>query len=130
MSSAALAQETPPRTDLSERRIALGLLLSAYMLSATTLRTSNVVTQQGTNGFNTSLLATAELQLACSSAAVYPAGEFIGPDKLEDDICDVPMTIEDGAAILPQGAGLGVEINREKLKAYATTPEEASAALS
>ena len=82
------------------------------------------------NGFNTSLLATAELQLACSSAAVFPAGEFIGPDKLKDDICDVPMTIEDGAAILPQGAGLGVEINREKLKAYATTPEEASAALS
>ena len=82
------------------------------------------------NGFNTSLLATAELQLACSSAAVVPAGEFIGPDKLQDDICDVPMTIEDGAAILPKGPGLGVEINREKLEKYAMTLEAVSVALS
>ena len=50
MSTAALAKETPPRTDLSERRIALALFLSAYMLSATDLRTTDVVTQQGTNG--------------------------------------------------------------------------------
>ena len=72
------------------------------------------------NGFNTSLLATAELQLACSCAAILPAGEFIGPDKLLDDICETPMTIEDGAAILPKGPGLGVEIDREKLAKYET----------
>ncbi|MEO1729764.1 MAG: mandelate racemase/muconate lactonizing enzyme family protein [Pseudomonadota bacterium] len=72
------------------------------------------------NGFNTSLLATAELQLACSCAAILPAGEFIGPDKLLDDICETPMTIEDGDAILPQGPGLGVEIDREKLAKYET----------
>lgn len=82
------------------------------------------------NGFNTSLLATAELQLACSTSAIFPAGEFIGPDKLEDDICDVPMTIEDGDAILPKGPGLGVEVNREKLEKYKTTLDEATAALS
>ncbi len=81
------------------------------------------------NGFNTSLLATAELQLACSTAAILPAGEFIGPDKLEDDICVTPMTIENGEAILPKGPGLGIEISREKLKKYATTLEAASAAL-
>jgi muconate cycloisomerase len=81
------------------------------------------------NGFNTSLLATAELQLACSMSAIFPAGEFIGPDKLEDDICVTPMTIDNGDALLPKGLGLGVEISREKLKKYATTLEEASAAL-
>ena len=70
------------------------------------------------NGFNSSLLATAELQLACTSAAITPAGEFIGPDKLEDDICEVPMTIEEGDAILPSGPGLGVTVSREKLEKY------------
>ncbi|CAN1505242.1 COG4948 L-alanine-DL-glutamate epimerase and related enzymes of enolase superfamily [Caulobacteraceae bacterium] len=80
------------------------------------------------NGFNTSLLATAELQLACSCSAILPAGEFIGPDKLEDDIC-IPMRIEDGDAILPKGPGLGIEIDRAKLEKYATTLEKATAAL-
>jgi len=81
------------------------------------------------NGFNTSLLATAELQLACSSSAILPAGEFIGPDKLEDDICS-PMLIESGDAILPKTPGLGVEIDRAKLEKYATTLSHATAALS
>lgn len=80
------------------------------------------------NGFNTSLLATAELQLACSSSAILPAGEFIGPDKLEDDICG-PMLIEGGDAILPKGPGLGVEIDRAKLEKYTVTLEDAAAAL-
>lgn len=80
------------------------------------------------NGFNTSLLATAELQLACSSSAIMPAGEFIGPDKLEDDICD-PMVIENGDAILPTGPGLGVEVSRDKLDKFRTTLDAATAAL-
>ena len=80
------------------------------------------------NGFNTSLLATAELQLACSSSAISPAGEFIGPDKLSDDICE-PMKIEAGDAILPKGPGLGVEISRKKLDQYATTLEDATKAM-
>lgn len=90
-------------------------------------RAANIEVTVG-NGFNTSLLATAELQLACSTPAILPAGEFIGPDKLSDDICD-PMKIEDGDAILPKGPGLGVEISREKLQQYGTTLEEASRAL-
>ena len=73
------------------------------------------------NGFNSSLLATAELQLACSCAAILPAGEFIGPDKLTDDIVETPMTIKDGEAILPTGPGIGVEINAEKLEKYSTS---------
>jgi muconate cycloisomerase len=80
------------------------------------------------NGFNTSLLATAELQLACSSSAISPAGEFIGPDKLSDDICE-PMKIEAGDAILPKGPGLGVEIRRKKLDQYVTTLEDATKAM-
>lgn len=70
------------------------------------------------NGFNSSHLATAELQLACSTAGITLAGEFIGPDKLEDDVCSVPMTFENGEAILPTGPGLGVEIDPDKLDKY------------
>lgn len=81
------------------------------------------------NGFNTSLLATAELQLACSSSAILPAGEFIGPDKLEDDICG-PMVIENGDAILPKGPGLGVEVDRAKIEKYAMSLEDVAAAFS
>lgn len=81
------------------------------------------------NGFNSSLLATAELQLACSMAAIEPAGEFIGPDKLEDDIVDVPMTIEDGDAILPNGPGIGVTMNLEKLEKYSTNMDAGAKAL-
>ena len=73
------------------------------------------------NGFNSSILATAELQLACSCAAITPAGEFIGPDKLLDDLCDAPMTIEAGEAVLPEGPGLGITVNEEKLKKYAVS---------
>lgn len=69
------------------------------------------------NGFNTSLLAIAELQLACASSAIHPAGEFIGPDKLEDDICG-PMVIDAGDAVLPAGPGLGAKVNREKIAQY------------
>ena len=79
------------------------------------------------NGFNSSLLATAELQLACSCSAILPAGEFIGPDKLQDDIVETPMTIKDGEAILPTGPGLGVEVSAKKLEKYATTLRQMSA---
>ncbi|MEL6569108.1 MAG: enolase C-terminal domain-like protein [Pseudomonadota bacterium] len=81
------------------------------------------------NGFNSSLLATAELQLACSMSAIEPAGEFIGPDKLEDDIVDVPMTIQDGDAILPNGPGIGVTINTEKLEKYSSSLDAGRKAL-
>lgn len=70
------------------------------------------------NGFNSSILATAELQLACSCAAIKPAGEFIGPDKLLDDLCDTPMVIEAGEAVLPKGPGLGITVSEEKLAKY------------
>lgn len=73
------------------------------------------------NGLNTSVLATAELQLACSCAAIMPAGEFIGPDKLVEDIVETPMTIENGEALLPKSPGLGVEISQDRLKKYAVS---------
>ncbi|MDZ4373056.1 MAG: enolase C-terminal domain-like protein [Phenylobacterium sp.] len=67
-------------------------------------------------GIGTSLQALAELHFACSHAAVKPAAEFIGSDKLTDDILKTPMVIEDGHAVLPTGAGCGIEVDERKLE--------------
>lgn len=66
-------------------------------------------------GMGTSLQALAELHFACSHAAVKPAAEFIGSDKLTDDILKTPMVIEDGHAVLPTGPGCGIEVDERKL---------------
>ncbi|MCW5760723.1 MAG: hypothetical protein KIS90_13220 [Phenylobacterium sp.] len=66
-------------------------------------------------GIGTSLQALAELHFACSHAAVKPAGEFIGSDKLHTDILKTPMAIEDGDAILPAGPGCGLDVDEGRL---------------
>lgn len=66
-------------------------------------------------GIGTSLQALAELHFACSHAAVKPAAEFIGSDKLTGDILKTPMAIEDGDAILPTGPGCGLEVDEARL---------------
>jgi L-alanine-DL-glutamate epimerase-like enolase superfamily enzyme len=80
------------------------------------------------NGINASLQALAELHLACSHAAILPAGEFIGPDKLVDDIVKAPLKIENGEAILPDAPGCGTEIDEEKFKTYTVNLADRKAA--
>lgn len=70
-------------------------------------------------GIGTSLQALAELHFACSLASVKPAGEFIGPDKLSDDVLTSPMEIVHGDAVLPAGPGFGIEPDLNKLEALA-----------
>jgi L-alanine-DL-glutamate epimerase-like enolase superfamily enzyme len=71
-------------------------------------------------GISTSLQALAELHLACSTSAISPAGEFIGPDKLSADIADTPLVLEDGAALLPSGPGLGSGLDHQALEKLET----------
>jgi muconate cycloisomerase len=63
------------------------------------------------NGLQTSVASLHELSLACSNPLVHPAGEFPGPDKLVSDILVSPMQIVDGEAILPEGPGIGSELD-------------------
>jgi L-alanine-DL-glutamate epimerase-like enolase superfamily enzyme len=65
------------------------------------------------NGMQTSVASLHELSLACSNPLVHPAGEFPGPDKLVADILVSPMQIVDGDAILPEGPGIGSELDYE-----------------
>lgn len=44
--------------------------------------------------------------------------ELFGPRWLADDLVTNPIKYKDGKAIVPQGAGLGVELDKEKLNKY------------
>ncbi|MGI9285665.1 MAG: mandelate racemase/muconate lactonizing enzyme family protein [Pseudomonadales bacterium] len=69
------------------------------------------------NGINTSAASLHELALACSNPMVHPAGEFPGPDKLVSDVLVNPMKIVDGDAILPEGPGIGSDLDYEAFNA-------------
>lgn len=69
------------------------------------------------NGIQTSAASLAELSLCCASPFVHPAGEFPGPDKLTSDILVKNMEIVDGDAILPQGPGIGSDLDYDAFNA-------------
>jgi muconate/chloromuconate cycloisomerase len=55
-------------------------------------------------------------------AATIPRLEFgcelFGPRLLKDDVVDNPIRIEDGKVFIPDGPGLGVKVNEDKIKQY------------
>ena len=68
------------------------------------------------NGFNTSIMGSAELNLACSHRQIIQGGEFVGPAKLKEDLVKEPMVMVDGKYILRDKPGLGIEVDEEKIK--------------
>jgi muconate cycloisomerase len=48
--------------------------------------------------------------------------ELFGQVMFEDDLIDVPIDYRDGTAVVPDGPGLGVELDEEALKRYAQGP--------
>jgi muconate cycloisomerase len=63
----------------------------------------------------------AMLHFAASSSAVdaasYPC-DIIGPLFYEDDVLAEPLTIAGGSARVPDGSGLGVALDDEKVEKY------------
>jgi muconate cycloisomerase len=62
--------------------------------------------------------ASAGLHLAASSPAIDLGCEMGGQFLLVDDFGREPLAMEDGAFVVPTGAGLGVEVDEEKLAEY------------
>jgi len=60
------------------------------------------------------------LHIAAASANCSIPSDIFGELVREDDLITSPIRFEHGAAIVPQGDGLGVELDREKLKKYKT----------
>jgi L-alanine-DL-glutamate epimerase-like enolase superfamily enzyme len=62
----------------------------------------------------------AKLHLAASSRNVRYASEFSSLYYARDLLTEPPMNIENGFLKVPQGPGLGVELDERKLELYAT----------
>lgn len=62
--------------------------------------------------------ASAGLHLAASSPAIDLGCEMSGQYLMKDDLGTSPLKMEDGALVVPNGPGLGVELDESKLENY------------
>jgi muconate cycloisomerase len=62
--------------------------------------------------------ASAGLHLAASSPSIDLGCEMSGQYLLIDDFATEPFTMEDGALLVPQGPGLGITVDEDKLEQY------------
>ncbi len=58
--------------------------------------------------------------MAASTPSVSYGCELGGQFLLQDDIAVTPLAFRDGALQVPQGPGLGIAINEEKVRTYAS----------
>jgi muconate cycloisomerase len=65
----------------------------------------------------------AALHFGACSPNLFPAMEIAGSGPFTDDIIVEPFVAEHGTVRLPEGPGLGVEVNEEKLKLYSLKKE-------
>jgi len=62
--------------------------------------------------------ARACVHLACSSPAVVFGGEMGGRFMLAEDLAKEPMEFADGCLVLPEGSGLGGDLDMKKVEKY------------
>jgi L-Ala-D/L-Glu epimerase len=70
------------------------------------------------HGFGLGINTVAEIMLAASSTNVLAGLECVGPLKTADDIVTQKLDLTTGSLKLPQGPGLGVEIDQNKVEKY------------
>jgi L-alanine-DL-glutamate epimerase-like enolase superfamily enzyme len=70
------------------------------------------------HGFGLDPSTIAEIMLAASSRNVVAGLECVGPLKVRDTVCKTRLDISKGSLPLPQGPGLGVELDEAKLEEY------------
>ena len=70
------------------------------------------------HGFGLGVNTVAEIMLACTSTQVLEGLECVGPLKTADDIVTRKLDISPGHLALPDGPGLGVELDEEKVRIY------------
>ena len=63
----------------------------------------------------TTILSAAEMHLHAALKNAQPAGEMTGFLRLGEQEIFGSIEVKDGKALLPEGAGLGVEVNRGKI---------------
>ena len=70
------------------------------------------------HGFGLGINTVAEIMFACTSTDVLPGLECVGPLKTVDDIVTHKLDISSGSLRLPNGPGLGVTLDNEKIEKY------------
>ena len=70
------------------------------------------------HGFGLGVNTVAEIMLASTSPVVIPGLECVGPLKTSDDIVTHKLDISSGEIALPEGPGLGVILDEEKVRRY------------
>lgn len=70
------------------------------------------------HGFGLGVNTMAEIMLASTSANVIDGLECVGPLKTTDDIVTEKLDLSSGQLTLPDGKGLGVLLDEEKLRKY------------
>lgn len=60
----------------------------------------------------------AAAQFAATVRTLTDTCDFTGPSLLTDDILTTPVCIQDGYLHLPEGPGLGIELDEDKLRYY------------
>ncbi|MBC7781320.1 MAG: hypothetical protein H7125_14595 [Proteobacteria bacterium] len=70
------------------------------------------------HGFGLGVNTVAEIMLAATSAAVIDGLECVGPLKTADDIVTKKLDLMSGSIALPDGPGLGVELDMAKVDRY------------
>ena len=66
----------------------------------------------------TSIGTAAYLHFAAGIPRLEFGCELFGPELLRDDIVYNPIRIEGGKVFIPEGPGLGVDVNEDKNKEY------------
>ena len=92
-----------------------GILRSARMLA--TAEAAGIPCVIG-HGFGLDPSTIAEIMLAASSRNVVPGLECVGPLKVRDTVTKTRLDISKGSLALPQGPGLGLELDEAKLEQY------------
>jgi muconate cycloisomerase len=70
------------------------------------------------HGFGLGVNTMAEIMLASTSRAVIEGLECVGPLKTADDIVTHKLDLSRGEIAIPNGPGLAVELDDEKVKRY------------
>jgi L-alanine-DL-glutamate epimerase-like enolase superfamily enzyme len=70
------------------------------------------------HGFGLDPSTIAEIMLAASSRNVLPGLECVGPLKVKDTVATTRLDISSGSISLPDGPGLGISLDENKLEQY------------
>ena len=92
-----------------------GFLKTRRMLETATAAGMKVVIG---HGFGLGINTVADIMLACTSTDVLEGLECVGPLKTSDDIVTRKLDISSGQLAVPDGPGLGVDLDEEKVRSY------------